>query len=341
MNYFLKRNTNFLPGENGNSSLYAIILSAGEGAKFQPVIQQWIGDTRPKQYCSFFGRQSLVRQTINRAKSLVPVNNIYTVIGSNHRMFIEDNQQMDGHFIEQPVVKGNATSLYLGLSHILQKDPNATVMVFPADHFIHPEEHFLFHMYRAAAFARCAPELLYLMGAVPDSADVDYGWLKPDYENHWDLFGDDSSEPLRIDQIYNNPNRQFAEFFFDQGYYWNTMIFTAAARTLDELGRKSMPELMENLDVYQYTRNAVKKGECHPNLPNTLLEQMYEEMDTHDICTTILKQFKDTSAIIPMNSVDWNEWDKPERVMHTFYKYNLNSTFKHNYYNIKNKQYSA
>jgi mannose-1-phosphate guanylyltransferase len=52
--------------------LWGIMLAGSDRQRLQPLIQARCGCERPKQYRTFFGTQSLLRQTIHRAERLVP-----------------------------------------------------------------------------------------------------------------------------------------------------------------------------------------------------------------------------------------------------------------------------
>jgi mannose-1-phosphate guanylyltransferase len=69
--------------------------------------------------------------------------------------------------------------ILLGASYIAASDPNATVVIFPSDHFIAPKERFLEQVRRAALLAERMPERLILLGAVPDRPEPEFGWIEP------------------------------------------------------------------------------------------------------------------------------------------------------------------
>lgn len=55
-----------LPSD-AQTHLWGIILTGGDGKRLQPFVRTCFGNNRPKQYCTFFGDRSLLRQwSINR-----------------------------------------------------------------------------------------------------------------------------------------------------------------------------------------------------------------------------------------------------------------------------------
>jgi mannose-1-phosphate guanylyltransferase len=52
------------------SRLHAIVLAGGSGKRLQPVTERWLGEHRPKQYCTFVGTRSMLQHTLDRVKTL-------------------------------------------------------------------------------------------------------------------------------------------------------------------------------------------------------------------------------------------------------------------------------
>ena len=47
--------------------VWSIVLAGGEGERVQPLVQRWLGQPKPKQYCAFVGTRSLLQHTLDRA----------------------------------------------------------------------------------------------------------------------------------------------------------------------------------------------------------------------------------------------------------------------------------
>ena len=45
--------------------LWSIILAGGEGERTRPFIEQWLGGHKPKQYCTFVGKRSMLQHTLD------------------------------------------------------------------------------------------------------------------------------------------------------------------------------------------------------------------------------------------------------------------------------------
>ena len=42
--------------------LWSIVLAGGEGKRLAPMVKQWLGEERPKQYCTFTGTRSMLQR---------------------------------------------------------------------------------------------------------------------------------------------------------------------------------------------------------------------------------------------------------------------------------------
>lgn len=46
---------------------WSLVLAGGEGERTRPFIKEWLGYHKPKQFCSFVGRRSMLQHTWGRA----------------------------------------------------------------------------------------------------------------------------------------------------------------------------------------------------------------------------------------------------------------------------------
>ena len=83
------------------SHRWAILLAGGEGQGMRPFVERWLGESRPKQYCSFYGERSMLEGTVRRPAELAAPEHILTVIGRGHSRFLREGA-LPGRVIEQP-----------------------------------------------------------------------------------------------------------------------------------------------------------------------------------------------------------------------------------------------
>ena len=305
-------------GASPNRSRWAIVLAGGEGTRMRPMIQAWLGEFRPKQYCTFVGTRSMLQHTIDRASSVVAENQILTVIGPGHGKYLNrsTNGRLPGSVLEQPRSRGTAAGVFLPAAYVLAENPEATLILFPSDHFIYPERRFCDHMVHAMEMAEEYPERIVLVGAVPDRAETEYGWIDSGYP----LMKEASRlahAPMPVTRFREKPDLDEARALCRQGSLWNTMVMTVKAKTLWTLGRQCMPETMYKFDAFFMVLRAVREGRLDARFEAHALASLYNDLGPTDFSRDILQHVPEQSLVSRMDGVEWCDWGRPKRVAET------------------------
>ena len=165
--------------ERGN--LWSIVMAGGDGMRTKEFIRCWLGYEKPKQYCVFVGSRSMFQHTLDRAARLTPWERVVVVAAQHHQD--EVWSQLDGRpagmVLLQPKNADTAAGIYLPLTYILARDSQATVVIYPSDHFISPEGSFLSAVDQAVRRSTVLGGRPVLLAAKPDSLELEYGWIKP------------------------------------------------------------------------------------------------------------------------------------------------------------------
>ncbi len=289
---------------------WVIVLAGGEGTRIQPLIKRCLGFSCPKQYFTFCGKHSMLENTVDRAAQLVGPERVITVIGQGHRRFLR-HQNVQGEVIEQPTSRGTGAGVFLPATHILSRDPDATVLIFPSDHFVTPKAEFLDRVSHARECVEHLEEKLILMAAVPDRPETDYGWVEP---------GDGLSTPKGKGQAVIHEVRSFREKpcaeearrCFELGYLWNTMIIATRVRALWKLGRQVLPDVIEKFESFNLTRPQ-HQGKSRRQ-ERAAIAKLYRSIPSFDFSSTFLTLAAGHCAVMPLNGVLWSDWGRPERV---------------------------
>ena len=164
-----------------SGQLWSIILAGGEGTRVSTLVHRWLGRPKPKQYCAFVGTRSMFQHTLDRASRLTPPDRMVTVVAHSHRH--EALAQLDGRggntILFQPANRDTAAGVFLPLTYIRARAPQATVVLYPSDHFVYPEDRFLEAVRRAVRIAESHPDRVVMLGVAPDRLELDYGWIQP------------------------------------------------------------------------------------------------------------------------------------------------------------------
>ena len=300
------------------SARWGIVLAGGEGARMRPLIRSWLGEDRPKQYCAFVGSRSMFQHTIDRARSVVSEEHIVTIIGRGHRSFLtrSANDALPGVVVEQPRNLGTAPGVFLPTAYVLADSPEATVLLLPSDHFVHPEDRFRDHVLHAFELAEKHRDQIILAAAIPDRAEAEYGWIDP-ARSRGPADGPNSYGPTKVTRFREKPDVHEARALLTKGCLWNTLIVAVAARTLWTLGRECLPQMLSQFDAFRMVLRDVREGRLDPSYEASALAGIYSDLSPADFSADILQRVPERSMVLPMEGVEWCDWGHPQRVTDT------------------------
>jgi mannose-1-phosphate guanylyltransferase len=194
---------------------------------------------------------------------------------------------------------------------IMAKDPRAVVHIFPADHYVFPEERFWRIARASALLASCRPDRMVLMGAQPDGPEVDYGWVKASSPHGI------RSRVLGVEAFFEKPPKQTAERLFREGGYWNTMIIAAKARLIWEVARELFPQMMERFEEVRQMFAASLAHRIRPTALRKAVDRVYDGIVAADLSRHILQKVPERLLLLAMDQIDWSDWGRPGRIENT------------------------
>jgi mannose-1-phosphate guanylyltransferase len=301
---------------------YAIVLAGGSGERLRAVTERWLGEPRPKQYCTFVGTRCMLQHTWDRVTAVVPRANVLTVIAEEHERFLVDSVRgpVPGTLVRQPVNRGTAAGVFLPLAYVVERDPDATVMIFPCDHFIYPEGRFLQYVLAAYRLCHRFRGSLLLLGVPATSAETDYGWIEAE---PWTAT---AAGPLRrVSRFVEKPSPAAAARLLERGGLWNTMIVGARASTLWNLGRMLLPDLLEPFETLRRVLQGRGAGSVTPGDECDALRHLYRRLPTRDFSADFLRLAATSAMTLPLDDLLWSDWGRPKRVMNTLREVGLDA----------------
>jgi mannose-1-phosphate guanylyltransferase/mannose-6-phosphate isomerase len=218
--------------------LYAVIMAGGSGTRFWPMSREmW-----PKQMLKIVGEESMIVQTMERVKGLVARKNIHIVTTSNQasdiNIHVGESTGIPLSLITEPCARNTAPAIGLAAIHLKRRDPEALMLVLPADHFIKNEKSFLSTVRRGVKGASDGE--LVTIGIQPTRPDTGYGYIRRGSGLGGDLY--------RVEQFVEKPDLETAEQYLEAGdYYWNSGIFIWKAEAILREIKAHMPALYMGL----------------------------------------------------------------------------------------------
>lgn len=283
---------------------WSIVLAGGRGERLARFTERWLGRYVPKQYCTFVGRRSMLEHTLDRARGLSLPEQTVTVVAKEHASFARN--QIRGGFargvVSQPVNRDTGAGIFLPVAKVRHQSPEATVVLFPSDHFVYPEERFVEAVRAAARAAEQLPQKIVLLGVAPDDAEPDYGWIFQGRE----LLDVSGRKVQAVRSFLEKPSAEDTRAARAEGALWNTMVLAAKVETLWRLGWRYLPELMFR---FENLLEAIGTP-----MEERALATTYSDMPRRNFSTDLLQRARTEVAVVELDSVLWSDWGREERI---------------------------
>jgi mannose-1-phosphate guanylyltransferase / mannose-6-phosphate isomerase len=214
--------------------LIPVILSGGAGSRLWPLSREHY----PKQLLALTGgSETLLQQTVKRLDGVPNLGELLIIANESQRFLIADQlQEMSARpakLILEPMGRNTAPAVAIAAHLANEKDPDALLLVMPADHLIRDLSAFQQTVQEAVALAQNGA--LVTFGIVPDQVETGYGYIK---------IGNRLGTGFRVERFVEKPDAATAEAYIKSGdYFWNSGMFVLnAAHYLHELQRHA-PEM--------------------------------------------------------------------------------------------------
>lgn len=223
--------------------LHALIMAGGGGTRFWPRSRA----ARPKQFLALAGDRSLLQQACERLESQVDVANTWVMTSARHRgdVLRQLPQLLPDRVIGEPAGRDTAPCIGLGAALIAAVDPDAVILVTPADHVIEPTDSFRRAARAAMLVVEQFPDALVTLGIPPTHPATGYGYIRRGAR-----VGEFGGIVIsKVDSFREKPAADLAAKYIAEGcYYWNAGIFVWKATTVLVELRRNKPQLAESVE---------------------------------------------------------------------------------------------
>ena len=211
------------------SRIIPVVLSGGSGTRLWPLSRA----SYPKQFLALAGEQSLIQQTVARARAATQAPPI-VVCSAEHRFLVAEQLRALGitagpdgaRIVLEPLARNTAPAVAVAALLAAEADPESQLLVLAADHAIADVPGFAAAIGSASGVADGGR--LVTFGMKPDRPETGYGYIKP-------------GKPLsggahEVAAFVEKPDAATAARYMAEGYLWNSGSFLfPASLVLGEL----------------------------------------------------------------------------------------------------------
>ncbi len=218
-----------------------VIMAGGIGSRFWPLSTP----EYPKQFIDILGcGRTLIQLTVDRFKGLCAMENFWVVTNAAYVDIVR--QQLPdlpaAHILAEPAARNTAPCIAWACWRIRQEDPEANVVVTPADAVVMNPEEFRRVIAGALDFTAKSSAIV-TIGIKPSRPETGYGYIKACPS------GTPQGEILPVEAFKEKPDRATAEqYLADGGYLWNAGIFVWNVATITSAIQTYKPQLADDMN---------------------------------------------------------------------------------------------
>jgi mannose-1-phosphate guanylyltransferase len=269
-------------------NVHAVILAGGSGTRFWPASRR----SRPKQLLALAGSsdESLIAATVRRLQPLIAPADVWVATSTAllEATALALPEVPRAHLLAEPVARNTAAPIGWAAAVIARSDPDAIVVVLPADHFIADEPGFRDVLERAIHTAEDG--WLTTIGVSPTRPETGYGYIE---------LGDAIHEGAHaVTHFVEKPDLARAAGFCSGGrHLWNAGMFVFRARVMLQSIGLHLPALAAGLSALDA---AAERGD-----EARVLSEVFPSFPSISIDHGVMEK-ADRVAVVP-GSFGWND----------------------------------
>ncbi len=247
--------------------IHAVILAGGRGTRFWPRSRTRM----PKQLLNITGKSTMLEQTVERLRPLIPLDRIWTVTNAQQRVSLCKQLPAAAckRVLTEPVGRNTTAAIALAAIHVRHAaNGDALLAILPADHYISQPRAYR-QILRAAFDVVREPRRMVVLGIPPTRPDTGFGYI----ERTGDPLSATQFPVYAVRRFTEKPALEAAERYHANGnYHWNAGMFFWRVSTFLEALNLYQPKTfraLESLAVHIGKRSyqaALKK--IYPMLEN-------------------------------------------------------------------------
>ncbi|HUA32607.1 MAG TPA: sugar phosphate nucleotidyltransferase [Candidatus Binataceae bacterium] len=294
---------------NPRAERFALILAGGDGSRLKSLTRKISGHDVPKQFCPVLGELTLLQQTLERIALLIPRENTLASVTRAHSRFYEP--QLDcvasANIAVQPSNRGTAAAILYPLMKLAATAAEASVAIFPSDHFVSDDPAFMHYVDSALCATDELPDLIAMLGIRARSPETGYGWIEPG-----DELAAGGTRLHRVRRFFEKPEREFANELMHAGCLWNSFVMAARVSTIIRTIAMALPGLFVQFSAVRPVLDTMFERET--------MRRLYNDLPSVNFSEQVLASNPGNLAVITVSDVEWSDLGESDRVMATLAK---------------------
>ncbi|WKV08018.1 mannose-1-phosphate guanylyltransferase [Thermoanaerobacterium sp. CMT5567-10] len=277
-------------------------MAGGKGERFWPKSRIKM----PKQFLKLYGDKTMIHQTVDRLRRLMPIENIFVVTNIDYAGLISDQipELPTENILIEPMGKNTAACIGLAALHTEKLSKDSIMVVVPSDHVIKDEETYLGVLKTAIEKAKSGNNLV-TIGIKPQHPETGYGYINFRKITHEIL----NNNPVhKVERFVEKPDYDTAVKYVESGnYLWNSGMFIWKTSTILNAIKEYMPQLYSALNVIRehFDSDEIEK----------VLYEEYSKLESISIDYGIMEKAKNV-YVVP-GDFGWDDvgsWTSIERL---------------------------
>ncbi len=266
-------------------NVHIVVMAGGSGTRFWPVSRHH----QPKQLLRFANKKSLLAQTFDRVRALATPSRWWMVVGESHAKACAAAvpKLPSSHVLVEPQAKNTAAAIAYAALSVRRSDPQAVMVVLPADHFVRNGPALCDALKKAVRLAR--EDRIVTLGIEPTYPETGYGYIergKPDRA---------VQGSFAVKRFIEKPTKERAiQLVTKGGFDWNAGMFVMKPSIVETEIERSLPDL-------HVAMRRIEAGDAKPRV----VKREYATLRSVSIDHGVMEKAKDL-AVVPV-SCGWSD----------------------------------